>query len=205
MRPEKNATQRIKVSYVRWYTQGPLGSVNVPLGQSQTVYHFPTVIRTSLDVTPAVQCPTNPPSASSGDCGSDGITREVCARAGCCFYDPPQMVQRFLPFLCSLPLNKNVCPLLLFLGLQGNHSGCYFNADVASQAIKDYLFVWQNRENLLSTHVDAWAKLLQNGIKLDGWLHLDISLLHLQALLTFRCVVPLNENSQHPTTRNWLR
>lgn len=140
MRAEKNGTPKVKVSYVRWSSDSlPRGILAVPLTQGSTLFHFPTVFRTSLDVDPMPRCPLFPPS-TAGDCGSPGITPETCRDAGCCFYSSN---------------NKE-------------HSGCYFNSEVSSQAINDFQLVLKNRDYLLSTHMTAWRQLWSSHIEIRG-------------------------------------
>jgi hypothetical protein len=188
VRPEKEGTPRTKVSYVRWNDDGyPLGKLGVPLGHSSLVYHFPTVFRTSLDVAPTARCPVFP--STSGDCGSAGITKDACTKAGCCYY--PSQVLNSTEMADGGPLPFAANPSTNWVGAdedcgeeveggggdhtsidlhvsQQNHSGCHFHSDVTAQALRDFQFVWKNRDTLLGTHTAAWTKMWSSRIEIEG-------------------------------------
>jgi hypothetical protein len=168
VRPEKEGTSRVKVSYIRWDSNDKLG---VPLGRGSTVYHFPTVIRTSLDVQ-SPKCPMKPSDVA--DCGSEGITADVCTKAGCCYY-PSQVLlgpDSEQTSVGNLEATEEwvVGPLHSIdrRVAQQNHSGCHFNSDVIAQALYDFQFVLKNRETLLETHTAAWLELWDSRIEIQG-------------------------------------
>jgi hypothetical protein len=206
VRPEKEGTSRVKVSYVRWVGDDRLG---VPLGLGSTVYHFPTVFRTSLDVEAAARCPVRPATAA-GDCGSEGITADGCAKVGCCYYPSqvlpdPDIVGDADKHGASTEewgADSHLLHPIDHYVAQQNHSGCHFNSDVTAQALSDFEFVWKNRDELLDTHTAAWLKLWDSRIEIEG-ASCHRSAVQVLAQRQALTLTPPPSLRRHQATRSW--